>query len=133
MASRSKKHKKYAITANSAQGTGTAEVSMAANSKGTKANGACKACQKAKCRCEFEAGASACTKCIKAGKSDSCVPQDSRTRSARGRSAPPTDSFVIRETEPTQAVPTAKTQKPAARKCSSSTTSVAAVPAQVKQ
>jgi hypothetical protein len=47
---------------------------------GTKSNGTCKACQKAKCHCEFEAGASACTKCVKAGKSDGCVPQDSCTQ-----------------------------------------------------
>jgi hypothetical protein len=69
---------------------------------------------------------------VKAGKSDGCVPQDSHTRSACGRSISPANSIVFHETDPlTQAAPTAKTQKPAAQKRSSS--SVAAVPAQVKQ
>ncbi|KAF8833094.1 hypothetical protein BDN67DRAFT_1060763, partial [Paxillus ammoniavirescens] len=87
-----------------------------------KANGACTVCQKAKTRCQFEPGADACRKCIKIGNPNGCIPQPSRTRSARGSSLPPEDPAVV---PGSQAV--------IARKRASSTTSSVIAPIRAKQ
>ena len=55
-----------------------------------KKSGACTSCRQRKIRCEFaNEGDDACVKCTQDG--NTCIPQESRTHPARGKSAPPAD------------------------------------------
>ncbi|KAH9997160.1 hypothetical protein BJV74DRAFT_794966 [Russula compacta] len=81
----------------------------------TEGTSAAKVCQRAKTCCKFKPGAVACNKCMKIGEPDSCIPQQSCTRSAHGSSMLPVYPAVTlgpvvlpQEDEPGKAhVPTA--------------------------
>lgn len=66
-------------------------VKGATTSNTATRSGACTNCRTRKIGCVFTSETdSACVKCTKAGRADTCIPQESRTRPARGKSIPPT-------------------------------------------